>query len=74
MLEMKIPMSSKKSFLIVRLWVAAMLLEGFLLPAQAVTRKVVRLEAVKTGSACKAGPINHSVHLALALTLWREPV
>ena len=60
MLEMKIPMSSKKSFLIVRLWVAAMLLEGFLLPAQAVTpAQVVLSESIKPVElAPQVGPIN----------------
>jgi hypothetical protein len=60
MLEMKTPMSSKKSFLIVRLWVPTMLLEGFLWPAQAVTpAQVVLSESIKPVElAPQVGPIN----------------
>jgi kumamolisin len=60
MLEMKIPMSSKQSFLIVRLWVAAMLLGGLLLPAQAATgAQVVLSGSIKPVElAPQAGPVN----------------
>ena len=60
MLEIKILISGKRSLRHVGLWVTAMLLGGFLLPAQAVTpAQVVLSDSIKTVElAPQAGPVN----------------